>query len=63
MAYTTYRCFSGIRKVVYLFDKYHDKEEFVASRKLFTMAGVQFTQFHPNRRQITIDFPDPTMEF
>lgn len=33
---------SGIRQVVYLGDKYHDKKEFVASRRLLDMAGVVY---------------------
>ena len=33
---------SGLSKVVYLSDKYHDKPEMVASRRLMDMAGVQY---------------------
>lgn len=33
---------SGIRHVVYYGDKYHDKREFVASRRLLDMAGVSY---------------------
>lgn len=46
---------SGISKVVYLSDKYHDVDEFVASRKLLTMAGVEQVQFKPKRDVITIN--------
>lgn len=35
---------SGIREVVFLEDKYHDNEIFVASRKLFESAGVKMRQ-------------------
>ena len=31
---------SGISRVLYVSDKYHDNEEMVASRKLLDMAGV-----------------------
>ena len=31
---------SGITRVLYVSDKYHDNEEMVASRKLLDMAGV-----------------------
>ncbi|KAI0215052.1 Deoxycytidylate deaminase [Lamellibrachia satsuma] len=47
---------SGIRKVVYMSDKYHDKPEMVASRRLLRMAGIEFEQFKPKRKQIVIDF-------
>jgi len=33
---------SGIRQVVYMSDKYHDKPEMIASRRLLQMAGVKF---------------------
>ena len=32
---------AGIREVVYLSDKYHDKEQMVASRYLLELAGVK----------------------
>ncbi len=32
---------SGIKEVIYLEDKYHDDKIFVASRKLFKMAGIK----------------------
>lgn len=35
---------SGIKKVVYLVDKYHDRDMFVASRRMFDAAGVTYTQ-------------------
>ena len=35
---------SGIREVVYLEDKYHEKESFVASRRMFESAGVESRQ-------------------
>eukprot|EP00123_Amoebidium_parasiticum_P007754 comp18340_c0_seq1/m.19446 comp18340_c0_seq1/g.19446 ORF comp18340_c0_seq1/g.19446 comp18340_c0_seq1/m.19446 type:complete len:237 (-) comp18340_c0_seq1:502-1212(-) len=47
---------SGIRKVIYCSDKYHDKMEFVASRRLLDMAGVTCQQFVPKATSITIDF-------
>lgn len=39
---------SGIKEVVYLEDKYHDKDMFKASRKMFRSAGVTY-------RQITLE--------
>ncbi|XP_055334273.1 deoxycytidylate deaminase-like [Paramacrobiotus metropolitanus] len=47
---------AGIREVVYLSDKYGDKEPFIASRRLLDMAQIKIRQFIPGRRQITLDF-------
>ncbi|KAM7009571.1 deoxycytidylate deaminase-like isoform 2-T2 [Tautogolabrus adspersus] len=47
---------AGIKEVVYLSDKYHDTPEMVASRKLLSMAGIQYRQFEPKRTEIVIDF-------
>lgn len=33
---------SGIKEVVYYSDKYKDKPEFVASKKMLDMAGVKY---------------------
>ena len=33
---------SGIRQIVYVSDKYHDKPGCIASRKLLDMAGIQY---------------------
>lgn len=35
---------SGIKEVVYIEDKYHEKESFVASRRMFESAGVESRQ-------------------
>lgn len=35
---------SGIKEVVFLEDKYHDKISFVASRKMFDASGVRYRQ-------------------
>jgi dCMP deaminase len=40
---------------VYLSDKYHDEDAFVASRRMFDMAGVVFRQLEPKRKTIVID--------
>lgn len=34
-----------ISEVIYLSDKYHDKPEFVASRKMFMLSGIKVRQF------------------
>jgi dCMP deaminase len=45
----------GIKEVVYLEDKYHDKDIFVAARRIFDMAGVICRQLKPENRQISIE--------
>ena len=44
----------GIKEVVYLEDKYHDQDIFVAARRIFDMAGVSCRQLMPDNRQIKI---------
>jgi dCMP deaminase len=36
---------NGITEVIFESDKYHDKDAFVASRRLFDAAGVKYRQF------------------
>ncbi|MCL2195315.1 MAG: dCMP deaminase family protein [Oscillospiraceae bacterium] len=47
---------SGIREVLYLSDKYADKPQFIASRRMFDAAGVQLTQLDLGSKAITISF-------
>lgn len=47
---------AGIKKVIYLDDKYHDADYSKASRKLFEMAGVDFEEY--TGRIPEIDFGD-----
>jgi dCMP deaminase len=47
---------SGIKEVVYIGDKYHDQDIWVASRKMLDMAGVKYRQYTPQNEQILIDF-------
>lgn len=47
---------SGIKKVVYLSDKYANTEQIKASKIMFKLANVQMVQFTPKRNKITIDF-------
>ncbi|XP_069024144.1 deoxycytidylate deaminase isoform X2 [Embiotoca jacksoni] len=47
---------AGLKEVVYLSDKYHDTDEFTASRRLLDMARIQYRQFKPKRTEIVIDF-------
>ena len=47
---------SGIRRVVYLCDKYALTEQIKASKILLKLAGIQMHQFVPKRKRIIIDF-------
>jgi len=44
----------GIREVVYLEDKYHDQDIFVAARRIFDMAKVKYRQLQPGRQSIRL---------
>eukprot|EP00124_Ichthyophonus_hoferi_P000124 Ihof_evm14s4 gene=Ihof_evmTU14s4 len=57
---------SGIRTVIFCSDKYHDTDEFIASRRLLDMAGVTcntlytsmtFANIHPRNAQLDILTP------
>jgi len=45
----------GIKEVVYLEDKYHDQDIFVAARKIFDMAGVACRQLKPENKEIRLN--------
>lgn len=45
---------SGVKEVIYLSDKYHDQDSFVASRKLFDACGVTYRPLEIDKT-ITID--------
>ena len=47
---------SGIKRVIYLSDKYHDSDSARAARKMFELAGVDYIKFKPTRNSISIDF-------
>ncbi|XP_053392285.1 deoxycytidylate deaminase-like, partial [Mercenaria mercenaria] len=34
---------SGIKEVIYYSDKYHDRPEFMASKRMFDMAGIKYS--------------------
>lgn len=38
---------TGIKEIVYNWDKYHDDKIWVASRKLLDLAGVKYRQYNP----------------
>lgn len=41
---------SGIKKIYYLDDKYHDEVFCIASRKIFDVCGVEYKQFIPTKK-------------
>ena len=43
---------SGIKRIVYLSDKYSDTEATIASKMMFKMAGVEFRPYEPGDRDI-----------
>lgn len=46
---------SGIKKMIFLEDKYHEKWQWVAARRMLDSAGVEYVQFpRPGRRWIAI---------
>lgn len=44
----------GIKEVVYLSDKYNGDDVFIASRKIFDMAGVKCRELKPKRKEIKL---------
>jgi len=50
---------AGIKRVIYICDKYANTNPVMASKRLFTMAGVQYTQYVPKTKSVLINFPLP----
>ena len=46
---------SGIRRVVYLCDKYADTESVKASKKMFDMVGVEYVPYQPSGKALTLE--------
>lgn len=42
---------SGIKHIVYMSDKYHNQDSFIASRKMFDSAGIDYRQM----KEVNID--------
>ncbi len=47
---------SGIKKVVYLSDKYMDVPAFIASRRILDMAKIDVVEMKPSRDFLTLEF-------
>lgn len=45
----------GIKKIVYLSDKYHDEPNMIASRKMLDMAGVTHRRLKPTQTKISLN--------
>lgn len=43
---------AGIKKIIYLSDKYHDTKEEVAARKMLDMAGIEYVPYQGRIPQI-----------
>lgn len=46
---------SGIKKIVYLSDKYHDTDIEVAARRMLDMAGIEYVQYTGKVPEISFD--------
>ena len=46
----------GIKEVIYLYDKYADSKETIASKKMLSSAGVKTTHFIPGIKKIERNF-------
>ena len=46
----------GIKEVIYLYDKYADSKETIASKKMLSSAGVKTTHFVPGVKKIELNF-------
>jgi dCMP deaminase len=49
-----------MRRIVYLSDKYHEKPEYIASRRMLDAAGVEYTKHEPRIESLTISFVQPS---
>ena len=47
---------AGIKRVVYLSDKYQTSDSCTASRRMFDQAGVVYEQFIPREKELVIRF-------
>lgn len=46
---------AGIKRVVYLSDKYADGNETIASKRLMDKCGVTYAQLHPSKDEVVLD--------
>ncbi len=46
---------AGVKRVVYLSDKYSDSDSVLASKMMFRMTGVEFTEYEKTGQSITLE--------
>lgn len=46
---------AGIKKIIYLSDKYHDTDQEIAARKMLDMAGIPYVHYEGKLPTITFD--------
>ena len=46
---------SGIKEVIYMSDKYADSDSTMASKKMFEMAGVKYTEYENKHKKIEFE--------
>ncbi|MBQ0071259.1 MAG: dCMP deaminase family protein [Spirochaetales bacterium] len=49
---------SGIRKVIYLSDKYKDTDATKASKRMFDAAGVEYVMLNSSRKEIVLNLTE-----
>lgn len=49
---------SGIKKIIYLSDKYGNKKETIAAKKIFDNCGVKYIKYEQKKEKITISFKE-----
>lgn len=47
---------SGIKKVVFLSDKYHDKKETIASKNILSKCGIEYIKYSSSKKELTISY-------
>lgn len=46
---------AGIKEVIFLEDKYRETDSVIASKKMFDLANVKYSQYIPSNKTITIE--------
>ena len=49
---------SQIKEIKYISNKYKDKKEWVAARKMLDLANIKYEQYIPKQSQIILKFPE-----
>ncbi|EEB09976.1 Deoxycytidylate deaminase, putative [Pediculus humanus corporis] len=54
---------SGIKEVIYMSDKHHERLQTMAAKKMFAAAGITCRKFVPKKKIIVIDFDEIDTDF